>query len=282
MTPKDLFKEIKACRFAYIDNKGKETIIPSKKPHLRIAEKKFLEDKNGITPLMSAVYTNNLQEVKSILDSEKDIDLEAKNQNGLTALSIASAKGRLEIVSELFKHGARIDTRDNWTYSPFLWACNEGHDSVVKFLLANGANPDDEESLHNSALMRACVRGHENIVKILLIAGANPNSKNVLGFGPLIEAVGHPKPEICALLIGYGADINATDYGTHGCKSALMWAAQLGRKEIIKVLLNLGADTSLSTCKAVDDQPAGMTAIDFAENAGHFHIAQMIKKSYGK
>ncbi|OTA97985.1 hypothetical protein M426DRAFT_37785, partial [Hypoxylon sp. CI-4A] len=87
----------------------------------------------------------------------------------------------------------------------------------------------------------AAICGHINVIKFLHERGANINARTSHGHLPLHLAVmnGHFEAEVVRALINRGADLNCA--GRFG-DTPLMYAAWKGQWQLVKVLLNAGAD----------------------------------------
>jgi ankyrin repeat protein len=71
---------------------------------------------------------------------EKGVELESKNYEGRTPLSMAAAFGREAVVKLLVEKGAELESRDSkYGQTPLSWAAERGHEAVVKLLVENGA-----------------------------------------------------------------------------------------------------------------------------------------------
>jgi ankyrin repeat protein len=68
-------------------------------------------------------------------------------------------------------------------------------------------------------------------------------------------------------LVSHGAEVNHK--GSDG-RSALMWACASGKIETVMYLLEQGADYTLTNSE-------GLTALDWAEDAEHKEIAELIR-----
>lgn len=83
------------------------------------------------------------------------------------------------------------------------------------------------------------------LAKEYLDGGANPNTLGSVGGGgtPLHAAASRNNVELISYLVKHGALINRKN--CNDGKTALMIAAELGRKEAVSTLLELGADKSI-------------------------------------
>lgn len=122
--------------------------------------------------------------------------------------------------------------------------------NIVKILLAAGANPDV-----GKPLMKAVMWGHTKIVKMLLDKGANPNIQwEDLTCNTALMCAMHPvneyenqKRKIVKLLLKAGARLDTqNNWGW----TALMGAALRGCTEIVKTLLENGADPNIVCWKS--------------------------------
>jgi ankyrin repeat protein len=122
---------------------------------------------------------------------------------------------------------------DGWT--PLHLAAHYGHREVVELLLARGAqvNLKSENSMKNTAVRAAVAGNRTNVVDVSLARSASVNTRQ------------------------------------HGGWTALHGAAQNGNREMVRILLDYGADPKLKN-------DHGQTAPDIALEAGHGSIADML------
>ena len=112
--------------------------------------------------------------VQLLLDNlNSNIDLNARNRKGKTALILACNGGHKDVVKLLLDHpDPKIDlnARDNHGQNAFMAACNNGHKDVVELLLEH-ADPNIElnakDGEGNTAFMLTCRKGHIKVVKLL-------------------------------------------------------------------------------------------------------------------
>jgi len=136
--------------------------------------------------LVKAVYSENIEEIKLLLDSGADPNIRSHRFNIFgstyyTPLMFASNQGNNDIVELLLqpKYNTNVDLVDNYNNTSLAIATYNRHTEIVKMLLDSRADPNiknDEDG--NTALMDASEKGYYEIVQLLLENGANPNIRN--------------------------------------------------------------------------------------------------------
>ena len=82
---------------------------------------------------MRATYEKRLGVVRILLTSES-VNVNAKNDNGATALHHAALMGHFKIAQLLIADGADLQARDHQGRTPLMVARASGHDNVVKLI----------------------------------------------------------------------------------------------------------------------------------------------------
>jgi ankyrin repeat protein len=98
-------------------------------------------------PLHIAVYNNNSNILKLLLEKEADPNALARylNENStvqlfVSALNMAAEEGYIGCVNSLLKHGAKINHQDSKSNTALHYTARTGKYEVVKVLVENGAN----------------------------------------------------------------------------------------------------------------------------------------------
>jgi len=110
--------------------KGYETIV---KRLLNAGSDVNVADIYGLTPLMRAVSGQKLEVVRILLD-QKALRINAKDDQGETALHYAAASGFKEISRLLLNRGADAASRDSAGRTPAKVAMAEGHPELAEFI----------------------------------------------------------------------------------------------------------------------------------------------------
>lgn len=147
--------------------------------------------KAGDTRLLDATSSASVDiiSIKSLL-KEKKVDVNARDLINNTALHNASQNGNHEVVELLLNtKGVEVDLKNNNEDSALTLAAFKGHDSVVKLLLEKGANVNSVNKNGNSALILAVQNGRGEVANSLIDKGADVNFRQVLDSGPGLTAI---------------------------------------------------------------------------------------------
>lgn len=166
-------------------------------------------------------------------------------------LFVACEKGDVDLVKRLLDQGADIHhTCDNdWEKTPLIVAAWNGHIGVAATLLAANADPNYGRDSGKTALFYACSAGHSDVVRLLIENGADFRRAGPRLASPFEAACGAGDMEIVQLLFDAGEPVDPPPreaWGT-GPTSALFCAIKSGHENIVKFLLDKGADVSIAS-----------------------------------
>ncbi|KAI0192613.1 ankyrin repeat-containing domain protein [Xylaria flabelliformis] len=179
-----------------------------------------------------------------------------------TALHSACTLDLVDVVRTLVDGGYQTDVtvRDHRELTPLIYAFYRGNWAVIDFLLEHGADINTKIGPLN-ALGHACLLGYYEEALRLLDLGVTPQCQSVNNAEPpfyfhLIAVAGAPefsssraskqkqfRLELVNRLIKHGIDVNQR--GVSGV-TALMEAASFHRVDVVKALLQSGADVRIS------------------------------------
>jgi ankyrin repeat protein len=265
-----------------------------------------------LTPLMFAAREGHLDSARLLVDAGANVN--ATVGDGKDALGVAVFNGSYDIASFLIDRGANVNQADAQGFTPLFWAVDrrnmetapnlawtilEDPFPLIEKLLHAGANPNQvinntprarmregsPRIVYATTLMRAAFAGDLELVQLLLNYGADPHIRSsddettlmaAAGMG-FVEGFHKERPraqrlEVVKLLVQLGADLNAADdYGI----TALMVAANLGDVEIIRYLIDAGADLGAHDFGKKNDGSFGssiepLMPIDYAIGIGTF------------
>ncbi|CAD5118479.1 unnamed protein product [Dimorphilus gyrociliatus] len=196
------------------------------------------------TSLMLAAVKSSLNLIKVLIDYGASTNV--RNKDGWTPIHIAVRSGRIEIVSYFLTIDSTLwETRSNNGRSILHTACIHGHCEMVKYLLRKTAiSVHLKDSCGLNPLMDAVKGGSVDIIDLLVTNGANINDTDNLGKSCIhIAAQANQADVIKHLIKHHNVDINAQT--TVGLSTALHIACKEHLKNIVKTLLELGANPAL-------------------------------------
>ncbi|KAK0105720.1 hypothetical protein ONS95_004242 [Cadophora gregata] len=226
--------------------------------------------------------------------AERGARIEYQDIHGDTPLIIACASNKAFIVHYLLRHGALLETFDNYGATALQTAASNGHDRIFEILLDYGANPapsHDIVPIHDmqwTTLHYAAAGGSVKILQFLLDDGQNPDAADSDGWSPFHLALANQHFEASVLLLDRTKNPNSR------CKdgfSTLHSAAYASFTEIVEILIQCGADcnhkngfgmTSLLSASVKDSQKlpdAQKSTVELLLRRGAFNNATDIHGS---
>lgn len=201
--------------------------------------------------LFDAIYNYNIDEAIVLIKDGANIN--AKDWFNRTPLHVAVNTGFAEI-SELLASEININSQDRDGETPLFEACRKGYFNIVNLLIKLKADIKIQNKDNQTLLHIACLNGNKDIILLLLQNNMDANAKDNFGYTPIYYAI---NKKIAKLLISKGANIN--NKSEYRGNTVLHCAIIKGNKDIVELLLELGADTTIK-----NDQ--GFVAADIAEN----------------
>ena len=219
---------------------------------------------------------------------EAGANVNAQTDDGISALTEASANGHRECIDLLLEAGADVNevTISGWT--PLRSSAYYGSTKCLEKLLSAGADVNILGHDQCTALMdsvwvsqnkwdqlsednntpRNCKQ--KECVEMLIQAGANVNAQTDDGISALMKAAANGYKECLNLLLEAGADVNITCKA--GCTS-LMCSAMLEHEDCLDSLI-----TGFFKC---DKEKIGSTALTMASTNGHDECVKSLVRAGG-
>jgi ankyrin repeat protein len=210
-------------------------------------------------PLVEAVETGDIDEVRRLLDGGEDVDV-GRESDGLTPLVAALVTSQTEIVDVLLDAGANPNAFSDQQMAPLQLAIVVGQEvDTIRRLLDAGADPNTgtEQGGAGSYLTplgAAAATSNLELAALLLDRGADVDGSDLAdldGITPLYLAAAQSDTEMMTLLLERGADPNGT-WGRGGAFGPLYAAALSGNADVVRQLLDAGADRASASPEGFD------------------------------
>nr|CAD7260883.1 unnamed protein product [Timema shepardi] len=152
-----------------------------------------------------------------------------------------------------------LSNKEDWT--PLMYACSRGHQSSAKTLLEYAPWSDTSK-----AFVMAVRGGHVHLLPLLLQRWTL-RIRDHQDWTPLTHAAHMGQLECAKYIIQHGGDVNAWSAVTG--ESVLMTAVKCGRVEVVKLLLDHGADPTFIS-------KDGRTVLFIAETVGNIELVNCL------
>lgn len=220
------------------------------------------QDKAGKTALIHGIDAKNIEAVRYLVELGADITLADRKDK--TPFYYANEMGLFQLV-DILSHGETyyVDELRNTTLHQ---ACENGKTEMVKQILQKkDVYINETNSKHETPLLLAVKKENIVITQLLLEAGANPDICDSQGISPLLAAIGTENVHLVNELLNYNADFGRTGSGYQ----PLLWAVYSGRKDIVSLLLDRGANMNISSVNE-------MNILDCAREKGYKEIEELL------
>ncbi len=222
--------------------------------------------------LFQSVEDGDIEDVKNLLAA--GVEVNAKNEDGATALFLAAQQDNLEIAELLISKGADVEVTTERGDTPLhavqvaLKSQNpdrtERRKKIAQLLLANGANINARCNA-GETLLHHMVRWREDaeLVKFYVSKGANINARNHNGYTPLDMAVDAGCRDIAEAFREEGGEHSDPQ------RAEVIKAAESGNLWRLKKLVADGTDIMV-------ENSSGNTPLHAAAGGGHKDMVEFL------
>lgn len=225
------------------------------------------QDEEGLTAMHWASREGHLACVKFLCERGADVNL--KGNEGQSALHEAVLRGQTSVVKLWLEQEAiNIEHNDRFGRTPLLCAAQQGRLNILDALLKSNANLSAKSEQDNTALHLAAYYNQFDCVKLLLRYKAPITSRNRHGEAPLHMAASVGSSQCAKHLINAGAPFEAKDSEGY---TALSIATENGHKSVLESLLQAGAKTD-----CIDGGPKWRYPLHLAASNGHNKCVKLL------
>ncbi len=197
----------------------------------------------------------------------KEGELESVNNRGQTSLFVAVSNADVVDIEYLLKQGSNVNHADNEGKTPLMFAIKHETANIVQMLLANGADVNAADNVGEHVIHYAALSTPE-ILRLVLIYSPNLNAVDKDANTPLILAVHENKNDIAEKLIS-NEETNVNSENATG-NTPLILATERNNAFIVRELLKKpGIDVDHSNL-------LGWTALGLAAKDGYDEIVKML------
>uniref|UniRef100_A0A1A9Z595 ANK_REP_REGION domain-containing protein n=1 Tax=Glossina pallidipes TaxID=7398 RepID=A0A1A9Z595_GLOPL len=144
--------------------------------------------KSGTTPLHLAAAKGYSRCLIILCESANQIQLKViinfQNNDGLSALHLASQYGHNQCSRELLLRGANSNLCNNYGDTSLHTACRYGHAGVARILISASCNVNTQNKNGDTPLHIACAMGRRKLTRIVMEAFPNVEIRNSQGDTP--------------------------------------------------------------------------------------------------
>ncbi|KAL1876715.1 hypothetical protein Plec18167_005123 [Paecilomyces lecythidis] len=161
------------------------------------------QDELGRTPLHWACATGKVRLAQMLLSRTNGprADINATEMRTKTALHIAAAHDRDDMIELLLKYNADIHARSDGGWTPLHNACDKGSEKIVRLLLRAGSDVNSQLLNGATSLHLAAQGGHLEVVQCLLeIPETKRRIRDTFGSTPFLRAAQFRRKDIVRLL----------------------------------------------------------------------------------
>jgi len=146
----------------------------------KLSEEDFFLAMNALVGVRGSISSKTaglqLLEDQSQTDGLDDVDL--RSSGGITKLMVAANTNDLDRVKDLIARGAEVDGRDDFGWTALRYAVRRKDYAIVQELINLGADVNMGSNSGRTPLMSAVANDVPNIVQLLVDNGADVNAVN--------------------------------------------------------------------------------------------------------
>jgi ankyrin repeat protein len=211
-----------------------------------------------VQQFLNAAKSGNIGQIDQLITNDPSL-INAKNNNGLTAIHMAAGGGHNVAIDHLILKGSDVNVKTSDGSTAIHIAAMTGRNTTIDHLILKGLDVNAKNNSGSTAIHAAAVFGRNTTIDHLILKGLDVNAKTNDGATAIHIAAHYGRNTTIDHLILKGLDVNDR---TNDGRTAIHTAAAFGRNATIDHLILKGLDVNAKT-------NTGLTA---------FHVAITFKK----
>lgn len=193
------------------------------------------------------------------------VDVNAKNDEGATALMLAAQNSHIECIRYLIQCGLNAHTTDRNGATALMYAAQGGCARCIQFFLSKGVNIEARDRNGLTALMIAAKNGHCDGLRHMACR-ADVDAKDHDGKTALSWAAEKGHVECVDFLLERHAEVNTR---TNEGMTPLMLASRNDHTECMNSLITMGAHIDV-------EHDLGTPGLDFPDPHGYYDMIGLV------
>eukprot|EP00968_Pinguiococcus_pyrenoidosus_P023081 scaffold3537_cov256-Pinguiococcus_pyrenoidosus.AAC.8 len=211
-------------------------------------------------------YVYGMDAVSFFLDNGADMEVKNKSKENVVHCLATKDGSQLQSAMQFFaERGADMESKNKKNQTPLLAAASKCRAEAITALVAAGVNLNAKDQKKQTALIhlaKSKKRSSVAAMQALLEAGADTSIAPVDDMSPLQITSKDGNVEKTRLLLDHGADPNLM----HGSQHAIHLAAKKKKTEVVKMLIEAGADLN-------EKDDTGKTALFYAADTNNKDVS---------
>lgn len=186
----------------------------------------------------------------------------------------AATAGNADAVRAAVREGANLEARDEQGRTALLLAAKNDRADVARVLIELGANPDALDEQHDTPWLVTGETGSVEMAEILLEAEPDLTIRNRFGGVSIIPASERGHVAYIRRVVATDIDVNhVNDLGwTALLETVILGDGSTRYQQIVRILLDAGADANLADRE-------GVTALAHARSRGQAEVARLLESA---